>query len=112
VAKTAASRLAAKRIHVPSRVYAAILIDLAIVAAGIGFEFTGATRYVVAAVLLLLMTVSLVLIIDLDRPLASAITEAQTPMEDAYRRINTDGLASAVAAETLARSATSPLAPH
>lgn len=102
IAKIAASRMAAKRVHVPTQVYAAILINLAMVAAGIGFEFTGATKYVVAAVLLLLLTVSIVLIVDLDRPLNSAGTAPQSALEDAYHRISTDGLSTAMATGTLA----------
>jgi hypothetical protein len=92
LAEISVRRVAARRGHVPVRVYITLFTNLAFVAAGIGFEFTGRPRYIIGTVLLFLLSLTLTLIIDLDRPIDSKIDESQWAMEGVYARLKAQPL--------------------
>lgn len=75
-----AARKEGRRAHVLSQVYA-ILFIYEIVAAGVfGYVMTGSRGREVAAFLLLLFAMSMILVIDLDRPSTDRIKESQQAM--------------------------------
>jgi hypothetical membrane protein len=75
-----AARKEGRRAHVPSQVYA-ILFIYEFVAAGVfGYVMTGRRGREIAAFLLLLFAMSMILVIDLDRPSTGRIKESQQAM--------------------------------
>lgn len=75
-----AARKEGRRAHVPTQVYA-ILFIYEIVAAGVfGFVMSGRRGREIAAFLLLLFAMSMILVIDLDRPSTGRIKESQEAM--------------------------------
>lgn len=83
IATVGAERVAARRGHVPTRVYGVLLVILALVAFGLGHEAGARSRSAPTWVLVLLLTSGLSLIVSIDRPLGSAIGESQRPLEEA-----------------------------
>lgn len=77
-----AARKAARRAHVPPRVLSILLIYMCVSAYAIGHVMLGVRMKWVAAVLLLLITTSYLLILDIDNATRGAIRELQYPMED------------------------------
>ncbi|HUD29026.1 MAG TPA: hypothetical protein VMQ93_09160 [Novosphingobium sp.] len=77
-----AARVAARRAHVPPRVLVALLVYMLISALILGYVMSRSPRRTATAVLLALVTLSYLLILDIDRPTGGGIREPQAPMED------------------------------
>jgi len=77
-----ASRKAARRARVPGEVFLVLFVYLATSAGVLGYVLKGSRGRISAAFLLLLFTLVLILIIDIDRPTAGGINEGQLPMEE------------------------------
>lgn len=76
------ARRAAHGAHVPSQVFFVLFVYFTVTAAVLGYVLTGPKGRMMAGFLLLLMVLSLMLILDIDRPNMGTVREAQTPMED------------------------------
>lgn len=76
-----ASRRAARRTHVPTEVFMVLLIYLIGAAAVLGYVLAGGRGFIAACFLLLLFSMSLLLVLDIDRPESGGIREGQGPME-------------------------------
>jgi hypothetical protein len=76
-----AARKAARNASVPTEVFAVLFCYLAVTAAVLGYVMRGLRGRLSAAFLLCLLTISLMLIVDIDRPLGGGVTEGQGPME-------------------------------
>jgi hypothetical protein len=77
-----ASRKTARAARVPAEVFAVLFVYLIVAAAVLGYVLRGARGRIAGGFLLALLTLSLVLIIDVNRPTLGGITESQQPMED------------------------------
>jgi hypothetical protein len=78
----AESRKAAREARVPNAVYVVLFIYI-VAAAGLhGYTLDGPRERWAGRMLFLLLTLSLMLIIDVDRPVRGGISESQRPMED------------------------------
>src|SRR4051812_12386856 len=77
-----ASRKAARRAHVPPRVLTILLIYMCVSAYAIGHVLVGFRMKWVAGVLLVLLTMSYMLILDIDQASRGGVREVQYPMED------------------------------
>lgn len=75
------SRKAARLAHSPSAVFVVLAIYAAGVAMVLGFVLTGVRGRIAGVILLALFTLSVLLIIDIDRPSTGGIQESQGPME-------------------------------
>jgi len=82
-----ASRKTARAARVPGEVFAILFIYLVTTAGVLGYVLRGARGRFAAAFLLGLLTLSLMLIIDIDRPTLGGIVESQQPMEDLQRSL-------------------------
>ncbi len=80
-------RLAARQAHIPSRVHIILLVYMFITAGVMGFAFANSPQYVTSGTLFVLLTISMVLIVDLDRPTSGAIVESQRAMENLQARL-------------------------
>ena len=76
-----ASRRAARSAHVPTEVLGVLLVYLVVTTGVLGFVIAGSRAQLAAGFLLVLLTLSLLLIIDIDRPTIGGIRESQGPME-------------------------------
>jgi predicted membrane protein len=74
-------RKAARSVHVPTEVFIVLVTCLISIAGVLGFAIKKDTGTVVACFALGMMTLSLLLIIDIDRPGSGGIRESQAPME-------------------------------
>lgn len=77
-----AARKNARAAKVPSAVYAVLMIYILISAAILGYSLVGFWARLAAIVLFLLLNLSMILIVDIDRPLVGMLREQQKPMED------------------------------
>ena len=77
-----AARKAARNAHVPTEVFGVLLIYIVVTSGVLGYVLTGPRGRTAAGVMLVLLAVSLLLIIDIDRPTMGGIRESQGPMED------------------------------
>ncbi|MBO9709079.1 MAG: hypothetical protein J7521_12795 [Caulobacter sp.] len=77
-----ASRKAARGARVPTEVFAVLFIYLVTTAGVLGYVLTGVRGRLASLHLFALLTLSLVLIIDINRPVLGGVTESQRPMED------------------------------
>lgn len=77
-----AARKAARSTHVPTEVFGVLLIYLVATSGTLGYVLTGLRGRLAAGILLVLLAVSLLLIIDIDRPTMGGVRESQAPMED------------------------------
>jgi hypothetical protein len=75
------SRKIARVTRVPTEVIAVLLIYLVFTAGVLGYVLKGRRGRLSAAFLMGLLTLSLVLIIDINRPANGGVTESQLPME-------------------------------
>lgn len=75
-----AARKAGRRAHVPQRVYEILILYEFVAAAVFGYVLSGRRGREVAASLLLLFSMSMLLIIEIDRPVTGHINESQDPM--------------------------------
>jgi hypothetical protein len=73
--------------RVPAEVFAIMLIYMVTTAAVLGYALRGARGRLAAGSLLALLTLSLMLIIDINRPVRGGITESQRPMEDLQKSL-------------------------
>lgn len=76
-----ASRKAARAARVPAEVFVVLFVYLVVTAAVMGYVLRGLRGRLAACFLLALLTLSLLLVIDIDRPLGGGVSEAQGPME-------------------------------
>jgi len=76
-----ASRRAVRVTEVPAEVFLVLLAYLIGIAGVLGYEIGAGRATLVACFVLALMSLSLLLIMDIDRPAAGGIREAQGPME-------------------------------
>jgi hypothetical protein len=82
-----AARKAARQARVPPEVFAVLIVYMITAAGVLGYVLRGLGGRATGAFLLALLTLSLVLVIDVDRPTLGGITEKQTPMEDMLRSL-------------------------
>jgi hypothetical protein len=82
-----ASRVAARLWHVPIRIHVVLLIYMLVSGFVLGFVFAGARQHMATAALFALLTLSMLLIIDLDRPTGGRIVEPQQPIEDLIKSL-------------------------
>lgn len=85
-----AARKNARMAKVPSAVYAALLVNLMISAAILGYVLFGFWARMSAVLLFVLFTLSFLLIIDIDRPLTGRLREQQTPMQSLLEFIDSN----------------------
>jgi hypothetical protein len=81
------ARKAARQARVPAQVFAILFIYLITTAGVLGYVLKGARGRIAAGFLLALLTLSLTLILDINRPVLGTITESQQPMEDLQRSL-------------------------
>lgn len=74
------ARQQSRRTHVPLEVFTILLVYQVIAAGVLGYVLAGRRGRVTAALLLLLFGGSLLLVIDIDRPVSGGIVEGQQPM--------------------------------
>jgi hypothetical protein len=77
-----ASRRAARQARVPGQVFNVLFTYMITTAGVLAYALTGFRGRVSASLLLALMTLSLLLILDIDRPTLGGIRESQKPMTD------------------------------
>jgi len=77
-----ASRKMARVTRVPTEVFGVLIVFLVATAGVLGYVMQSTRSRREAALLLGLLTLSLILIIDINRPLLGGISESQRPMED------------------------------
>ncbi len=76
-----ASRKMARAARVPPEVFGVLIIYMVMTAGVLGYVLKGVRGRLSGAFLLALLTLSLVLVLDIDRPIQGAISESQLPME-------------------------------
>lgn len=76
-----ASRKASRAAHVPTEIFAVLLVYLMVTAGVLGHVLIGWRGQVAGGFLLVLLTTSLLMIVDIDRPTLGGIRESQGPME-------------------------------
>lgn len=76
-----AARKAAHQVRVPAEVFVVLVVYLVVTAGVLGYVFDGKRGRAAAVFMLLLLSMSLMLIIDIDRPNRGGIQEGQGPME-------------------------------
>lgn len=75
-----AARQQSRRSHVPLEVFLMLIVYQVIAAAVLGYVLAGRRGRTTAALLLVLFGGTLLLVIDIDRPMSGGITEDQRPM--------------------------------
>lgn len=75
------ARKAARMARVPAEVFFVLFVYLIVTAGVLGYVFVGNRGRGAAAFMLALLTLSLLLILDIDRPTRGGIRESQTAME-------------------------------
>ena len=81
------SRRAARAAHVPTVVLAVLLFYLIGTAGVLGFVLAHGRAQLAAGFLLILLTLSLLLVIDIDRPTIGGIRESQEPMQQLFKSL-------------------------
>lgn len=76
-----AARKAARDVHVPSAVFLLLFVYQASSAGVLGYVLAGPRSLVLTSMLLALFTLSLLLVIDIDRPMGGQVRESQRPMQ-------------------------------
>jgi hypothetical protein len=76
------ARRAARQAHVPTVVFAVLLVYLVGTAGVLGYAMKSRGGHFAAAFLLALLTLSQLLILDIDRPTTGSTRESQGPMEN------------------------------
>lgn len=76
-----AARKAARLARVPSEVFLLLFVYLVMTGAVLGYVLKGARGRMAALFLMALLNLSLMLIIDIDRPVQGGVQESQRPME-------------------------------
>jgi hypothetical protein len=80
-----AARKAARLARVPSAIFAVLFVYMAVAAGVFGYVIRGPRSSHIGVFLLALFTLSLMLIVDIDRPVGGRIVETQRPMEELGR---------------------------
>jgi hypothetical protein len=80
-----ASRREARQIHVPTEVFAFLLVYLIVTSGLLGHLLSGWHCRIAASILLVFLAVAFVLVVDIDRPTGGGIRESQLPMEQLLR---------------------------
>src|SRR5262249_47427718 len=80
IMETDAARKAGRRSHVPGQVYAILFIYQIVAAAVFGYVLTGRGGRYVGTLVLILFAMSIVLVIEIDRPVTGRINESQDAM--------------------------------
>jgi hypothetical protein len=80
-----ASRKAARQARVPAAVFGSLFIYMITTAGVLGYVLKGVGGRAAAAFLLALFTLSLMLIVDIDRPISGGVIEGQGPMKALLR---------------------------
>jgi len=75
------ARKVARSVHLPAEVFVVLLGFLVVAAAMLGYLSVGRRGKVALSLMILLVALSLLLILDVDRPTGGGIREDQTPME-------------------------------
>lgn len=75
------ARKASRALSVPSLAIALLVIYLIAAAGMLGFVMKGSGGRFVSTFLLVLLNLSIMLVIDIDRPVSGAVNESQMPME-------------------------------
>jgi hypothetical protein len=86
-----ASRKTARAARVPPGVFLVLFIYLVTTAGVLGYVLHGGRGRMAAGFLLCLLTLSLILVIDIDRPNQGGVVEGQAPMEALRSALNRDG---------------------
>lgn len=81
------ARKAARMVRVPAEVFVALVIYMAVTAGVLGFVLAGPRVRRSAAFMYLLLTLSFVLIVDIDDPARGGVKEGQGPMEMLQRSL-------------------------
>jgi hypothetical protein len=71
----------ARLIHVPSEIFLVLLAYLIVSAGLLGYVWAGLRNKLMSGTVLFLMTVFLLLVIDVDRPVEGVVREPQAPLE-------------------------------
>jgi hypothetical protein len=77
-----ASRKAGRQVRIPAEVFFVLIMYVVVTAGVLGFVMHVGRGAIAAGILFVLLTLSLMLIIDIDRPNAGGISEQQGPMID------------------------------
>jgi hypothetical protein len=80
-------RRAGRHAHLPTRVHMMLIVYMLITACVMGFAYANRPQYATSGTLFVLLTMSMLLIIDLDRPTSGAIIETQYAMEELQARL-------------------------
>lgn len=80
-------RRAGRHAHLPTRVHVMLIVYMFITACVMGFAYANRPQYATSGTLFVLLTMSMLLIIDLDRPTSGAIVETQYAMEELQTRL-------------------------
>ncbi|KRA83147.1 hypothetical protein [Altererythrobacter sp. Root672] len=83
-----ATREAIRLARIPPLIHAVLWIFSAITVMAFGFSYYGRARWLGLCVIVVLQTLALALILDLDRPTSGIIRESQWAMEDVKRRLH------------------------
>lgn len=76
-----AARREARTVHVPTEVFAVLFVYLIGAAAVLGYVLAAGRGRLAASFLLVLMCLSFLVVLDIDRPTSGGIVESQLPME-------------------------------
>jgi hypothetical protein len=82
-----ASRKAARQARVPAPVFVVLFVCLVTSACVLGYVMSQVTGRLASGALLILLTIVLMLIVDIDRPTLGGINEGQKPMEDLQKSL-------------------------
>jgi hypothetical protein len=77
-----AARKTARAARVPTEVFGVLFVYMFTAAGVLGYVLRGARGRIAGGFLLTLLTLSLILTIDINRPVLGSITESQRPMEE------------------------------
>ncbi|MGH6997703.1 MAG: hypothetical protein ACREEO_05875 [Phenylobacterium sp.] len=75
------SRKAARTVHVPTEVFLVLMIYLVVTAGVLGYVLSGPRGRAAAVFMLGLLWMSMLLIVDIDRPTRGGVRESQAPMQ-------------------------------
>ena len=83
------SRKAARTVRVPTEVFVVLLVYLVVTAGVLGYVFAGPRGRAAAVFMLGLLLMSMLLIVDIDRPTRGGIRESQLPMQWTLQTLKT-----------------------
>jgi len=80
-----AARRATRTVHIPTEVFAVLFVYLIGTAIVLGYVLAAGRGRLAAVFLLILLCLSFLVVVDIDRPTSGGIRESQQAMEDALR---------------------------